>query len=128
MSTMNLEHANITVKDPDTSAALLCRLFDWQVRWQGDAMDNGRTVHVGSAQSYIALYTQPNVKAVDVNSYAALGQMNHLGVVVDDIAAIKQRVTGEGLAITSEADYEPGKRFYFDTPDGIEIEVVSYSA
>ncbi|MEC7669548.1 MAG: VOC family protein, partial [Pseudomonadota bacterium] len=27
----------------------------------------------------------------------------------------------------NHADYEPGKRFYFDTPDGIEIEVVSYA-
>ena len=127
MSTMFLEHANVTVKDPDASAALLCRLFDWKVRWQGDAMDIGRTVHVGSTQSYIALYTQPDAMPGDVNSYATLGQMNHLGIVVDDIDAIEQRVTGEGLRVTSHADYEPGRRFYFDTPDGIEIEVVSYS-
>lgn len=127
MSSINLEHANVTVQDPDTSAALLCRLFDWKIRWQGDAMDNGRTVHVGSEQSYIALYTQPDVETVNVNSYAAHGQMNHLGVVVDNIEGIRERVTGEGLVITSEADYEPGLRFYFDTPDGIEIEVVSYA-
>ena len=127
MSTIFLEHANVTVKDPDASAALLCRLFDWNVRWQGDAMDIGRTVHVGSQHSYIALYTQPNAQAVNVDSYAALGQMNHLGIVVDDIDAIEQRVNGEGLTVTSHADYEPGRRFYFDTPDGIEIEVVSYS-
>lgn len=126
MSKMNLEHANVTVTDPDASAALLCRLFDWKVRWEGASMDVGRTVHVGSDESYIALYTQPNVKSADVNSYATQGQMNHLGVVVDDLNDIRQRVTGEGLIITSEADYEPGKRFYFDTPDGIEIEVVSY--
>ena len=83
MSTMFLEHANVTVKDPDASAALLCRLFDWKVRWQGDAMDIGRTVHVGGTQSYIALYTQPDAMPGDVNSYASLGQMNHLGIVVD---------------------------------------------
>lgn len=127
MSTMFLEHANVTVKDPDVSAALLCRLFDWKVRWQGDAMDVGRTVHVGNDNSYIALYTQPNTQPANVDSYASLGQLNHLGVVVDGIDAIEQRVLGEGLTITSHADYEPGRRFYFDTPDGIEIEVVSYS-
>jgi len=128
MSKMFLEHANVTVKDPNASAELLCRLFNWKVRWQGDAMDIGRTVHVGDDQSYIAFYTQPGARSVTVDSYAALGQMNHLGVVVDDIDAIEQRVTAEGLTITSQADYEPGRRFYFDTPDGIEIEVVSYSS
>lgn len=127
MKTVNLEHANVTVKDPDSSAALLCRLFDWKVRWQGDSMDSGRTVHVGSEQSYIALYTQPDTHNANVNSYAALGQMNHLGMIVDDIDAIRQRVKVEDLTITSEQDYAPGKRFYFDTPDGIEIEVVSYT-
>ncbi len=127
MTTANLEHTNVTVKDPEASAALLCRLFDWKVRWQGDAMDTGRTVHVGNDHSYIALYTQADAETVHVNSYASLGQMNHLGIVVNDINTIKQRVSDEGLSITSEADYDPGLRFYFDTPDGIEIEVVSYS-
>ncbi len=127
MNKIFLEHANVTVKDPDASAALLCQLFDWKIRWQGDAMDIGRTVHVGGEHSYIALYTQPDAQSVSVNSYAALGQMNHLGIVVDDIDTIEQRVSVAGLSITSHADYEPGRRFYFDTPDGIEIEVVSYS-
>jgi len=127
MSEIILEHANVTVKDPDVSAALLCRLFDWKVRWQGDAMDAGRTVHVGGNQSYIAFYTQPDARQTDVSSYATLGQMNHIGVVVEDIDAIEKCVENEGLTITSHADFEPGRRFYFDTPDGIEIEVVSYA-
>ena len=127
MSKLFLEHANITVRDPDASAALLCRLFDWKVRWQGDAKDVGRTVHVGSEQSYIAFYTQPDAKSVRVDTYAAFGQMNHLGVVVDDIDKIEARVKHEGLTTKNHADYEPGRRFYFDTSDGIEIEVVSYA-
>ena len=128
MSTMFLEHANVTVKDPESSAELLCRLFDWKVRWKGDSMDTGRAVHVGNAHSYIALYTQSNAKSVDVDSYASLGQMNHLGIVVDDIDRIEKRVINENLSTTNHGDYEPGRRFYFDTPDGIEIEVVSYDS
>ena len=31
-----------------------------------------------------------------------------------------------GLRSFSYADYEPGRRFYFLDPDGIEYEVVSY--
>lgn len=126
MSTTYLEHANITVKDPDASAALFCRLFDWQVRWHGDAMETGRTVHVGSDTSYLALYTQPNAQQNAIDTYSRVGIMNHIGLVVDNLERIEQRVNEEGLTITSRADYEPGKRFYFDTPDGIEVEVVSY--
>jgi len=128
MSKMFLEHANITVKDPDASAALLCRLFDWKIRWQGDAMTVGRTVHVGGKESYIAFYTQPDAKQAEDNSYATLGHMNHLGVVVDDLDTIEARVKSEGLTATSHADYEPGRRFYFKTADNIEIKVVSYGS
>jgi len=127
MSSIFLEHVNITVKDPEACAALLCRLFDWKIRWQGDSMDVGYTVHVGGEKSYIALYTQPNAQAAEVDSYAVPGQMNHIGIVVDDIDAIEQRVSDENLKITSHADYEPGRRFYFSTPGELEIEVVSYA-
>ena len=95
-----------------TSAELLCRLFDWKVRWKGDSMDTSRTVHVGNTHSYIALYTQSNAKAVEADSYASLGQMNPLGIVVDDIDKIEKCVINEDLSITSHAGSEPG-RFYF---------------
>ena len=123
-----LEHVNVTVADPHASAALLCRLFDWKVRWQGDAIDVGRTVHVGTDNCYVAFYNQPNANYLEIDTYSALGQMNHLALVVDDIDTVEKRVADEGLTITSHADYEPGRRFYFDTPDGIEIEIVSYKS
>ena len=44
---MQIEHVNITVPDPKASAAKLCELFGWHVRWQGDALNGGFTVHVG---------------------------------------------------------------------------------
>ncbi|OED43208.1 glyoxalase [Chromatiales bacterium (ex Bugula neritina AB1)] len=127
MTANYLEHVNVTVKDTHSSAALLCRLFDWHIRWQGKAMEAGYTIHVGSEHSYIALYTQPGVKRSNADSYSTESQINHFGVVVDNLDAIEARVKQEGLTITSHADYEPGRRFYFDTPDGIEIEVISYS-
>ncbi len=127
MTTSYLEHANITVQNPDTAAELFCRLFDWKIRWHGDAMDTGRTVHVGNDTSYLALYSQPGAEKDTINTYTKVGIMNHVGLVVDDLEAVEARVTNEGLTITSRADYEPGRRFYFDTPDGIEIEVISYS-
>ncbi len=56
---MKLEHVNITVPDPDDSAAQLCTLFGWHIRWSGEAKDQGYTVHVGDEGSYLALYA-PN--------------------------------------------------------------------
>ncbi len=52
MKPVYLEHVNLTVKDPDELAALFCRLFDWKIRWAGEALNNGRTVHVGSDELY----------------------------------------------------------------------------
>lgn len=126
MNTAFLEHANVTVANPDACAELFCRLFDWKIRWQGEAIHKGRTVHVGSDTTYLALYTQPGAKSVAIDTYSNVGVMNHLGLVVDDLDVIETRVHDEGLTITSRADYDPGRRFYFNTPDGIEVEVVSY--
>jgi catechol 2,3-dioxygenase-like lactoylglutathione lyase family enzyme len=64
-------------------------------------------------------------KATD-NNYKTIGGLNHIAVVVDDIDAMEARVRDAGFTPGSHADYEPGRRFYFDDHDGIEYEVVSY--
>lgn len=56
MSEAYLEHANLTVRNPDATAKLLVELFDWRIRWQGEAIHGGHTVHVGGEASYLALY------------------------------------------------------------------------
>ena len=121
-----LEHVNVTVPDPDASAALLCRLFDWRIRWKGPGMGTGRTVHVGDAESYVALFSFGDPRPSQEESYRTIAGLNHIAVVVDDLDATEARVKAAGLTPMNHADYEPGRRFYFDTPDGIEIEVVSY--
>lgn len=121
-----LEHANISVSDPHSLAEQLCTLFDWQIRWSGDAKDGGHTIHVGGPSSYLALYTQAGVGPAAHDSYHTAAALNHIGVVVEDLAATEARVRANGLQPYSHADYEPGKRFYFRTLDDIEIEVVSY--
>ena len=52
-----------------------------------------------------------------------------LGSVVpnSDLDAIEARVRNAGLEPCNHGDYEAGRRFYFDDPDGIEYEVVSYA-
>jgi catechol 2,3-dioxygenase-like lactoylglutathione lyase family enzyme len=127
MASTRIEHVNITVSDPDRAARMLERLFGWQVRWQGPAQNGGRTIHVGTEDAYIALYTGRGV-AYTPDDFAKGRPLNHIGIEVDDLDATEARVVEAGLTPFSHGDYEPGRRFYFLDPDGIEYEVVSYRA
>lgn len=128
MAIAELEHANITVTDPVATARELGALFGWETRWQGEAIGGGFTVHVGSADRYLAVYAPRGEKSRPTGTtYATLGGLNHIGVVVDDLDATETRVREAGYHPRNHADYEPGRRFYFENSDGIEIEVVSYT-
>ena len=121
-----LEHLNVTVSDPDRTAVMLINLFGWKIRWRGDAIHGGESIHVGSDDDYIAIYRLDPEAAPIGDHYRRVGGLNHIGVVVDDIDAAEARVKALGFEPHSHADYEPGRRFYFDDADGIEFEVVSY--
>ena len=125
MSTPRIEHVNVTVSDPERAARLMETLFGWHERWRGEARDGGRTIHVGSDDHYVALYTGRDV-AYTPDDFAKGRPLNHIGVLVDDLDATEARVIEAGLEPFNHADYEPGRRFYFFDPDGIEYEVVSY--
>ena len=120
-----IEHVNVTVSDPDRAARLMAALFGWHVRWQGPARSGGRTIHVGSDDHYIALYSGLGV-AYTADDFAKGHPLNHIGVEVDDLAAIEAKVLAAGLRPFGHDTYDPGRRFYFLDPDGIEYEVVSY--
>ena len=124
--TIRLEHVNITVTDPEKTARMLCDLFDWKIRWHGDAINGGITYHVGTDEDYLAVYSSGRQEEYKGEPYDLLGGLNHVGVVVEDIDAMEQRVIAAGFEPHNHADYEPGKRFYFHDGDGIEFEVVSY--
>lgn len=117
-----LEHANLTVSDPERSSALLQQLCGWHERWRGAAQGGGWTIHVGNDRDYIALYTDNEPRG----PYAKGVPLNHVGLVVDDLAGAEAVVVAAGLVPFSHMDYEPGRRFYFFDWDGIEFEVVSY--
>ncbi len=121
-----IEHVNLTVSDPDRTAVLLAAIFGWTERWRGPARDGGRTIHLGSDAAYVALYTGPDGRHAGIR-YPKGEPLNHVGVQVDDLGAVEARVVAAGLVPFNHADYEPGRRFYFFDPDGIEYEVVSYS-
>ena len=121
-----LEHVNVTVADPDATAAVLVDLFGWRVRWSGPGMTTGRTVHVGGDDSYVALFSYGDAAVRHEDSYRTRGGLNHIAVVVEDLAATEKRVAAAGYLPGETFDYEPGRRFYFREANGIEIEVVSY--
>jgi len=125
MSTPRIEHVNVTVSNPERAARLMEQLFDWQVRWKGPARDGGRTIHIGSKEHYIALYTGRDVDYT-AEDFAKGRPLNHIGIEVDDIAATEARVVTAGLKPFNHDDYDPGRRFYFLDPDGIEYEIISY--
>jgi catechol 2,3-dioxygenase-like lactoylglutathione lyase family enzyme len=125
MSTPRLEHVNVTVTDPERAAGLMEALFGWRVRWQGPARDGGRTIHVGSDDHYLALYTGRDVTYTD-KDFAKGRPLNHIGVEVEDLDVVEARVVASGLTPFNHGAYDPGRRFYFLDPDGIEYEVISY--
>lgn len=127
MSTMQLEHLNLTVSDPKRTAATLATLFDWHVRWEGPSLNDGYTVHVGSEHRYLALYAPSGDTHTLPADYTRAGALNHIGVLVEDLDEIERRVIAAGLKTYHHQEYEPGRRFYFRDGDGIEYEVVSYA-
>ena len=123
-----LEHINMTVSDPNKTAEMLSDLFGWKIRWSGASLNGGHTVHVGNDDDYVALYSVGKPRALnDAENYRLAGAVNHLGILVDDLAAAEKRILEYGIKTHSHQTYEPGSRFYFHDHDDIEYEVVSYA-
>jgi hypothetical protein len=128
-----LEHVNITVSDPDATAKILCNIFDWRVRWSGEAMDNGYTVHVGGVNSYLAIYTNDQVQTSTSTDFNIIKNLNHLGIMVDDLAYIEAKVLAAGYKPHNHRHYpnhdsnsKSSSNFYFHIVDDLEIEVIHY--
>jgi len=123
-----LEHVNFTVSDCHKTAAWMGDIFGWKIRWQGPSLNDGHTIHVGTDQSYVALYTHGTPAQTQEDTYATTGGLNHIAVTVDDLDVVEAQVVAAGFTPKSHADYEPGRRFYFYDTDGIEYEVVCYDS
>lgn len=121
-----IEHVNITVPDSEHAARIFEQIFGWHVRWRGRAASGGHTVHVGSANHYLALYSPPADKDCPGRFEKGV-PLNHIGIEVDDIVGIETLVRRAGYAPFGHDDYEPGRRFYFFDESNIEFEIVSYA-
>ena len=123
---VTLEHTHMTVSNPEATAAWMQDVFGWRIRWAGDAMARGRTIHIGTKDQYLALYTPGAPEKPSQSNDTTIGGLNHIAVQTDDIAAMETRVIAAGFTPGNHGDYEPGRRFYFHDADGIEYEVVQY--
>ena len=92
MQNAYLEHLNVTVADPEATAAMLIDIFGWRERWRGPAKDGGASIHVGAEDTYVAIYTNPKMTAASETSYHVNGGLNHIGLVVEDLDAIEHLV------------------------------------
>ena len=123
MGAASLEHVNVTTLSAKETADLMVSVFGWRVRWEGPAKSGGHSIHVGTEDTYVALYTPP----ADLPQAEREGQPNHVGVLVGDLDATETKIRAAGYKPYAHADYEPGRRFYFRDRGGVEFEVVSYA-
>ncbi len=122
-----IEHVNLSASDPDKLAEQLCQLFNWKVRWSGASMDDGYTVHVGGASSYMAIYRNSKLVENHQRDHSTIHNLNHIGVVVDDLKRLRQRAVDLDLSPFNDRDYGPCRSFYCHLIDGLELEVIAYS-
>ncbi|MFQ5414912.1 MAG: VOC family protein [Phycisphaerae bacterium] len=123
---MYLEHVNMTVSDVARSIEFYRRVLGLNVRWEGTSSSGRPAAHIGGARDYIALFEAATAGRAAAD-YDRVG-LNHVGFVVDDLDAVKDRLAALGITPHLEADYDPGRRLYFYDPDGVEVELVTYAA
>lgn len=122
---MRLEHVNLTVTDPERTAALFADVLDLHIRWKGDIGGGRLGVHVGTDDQYLALFEAATETPVD-RDMSAPG-INHFGFVVDDLDEAESRLRAAGITrIVNAQPYDPGRRLYFRDFDDNEVELVQY--
>jgi len=92
---------------------------DFRIRGGGE-VDGKHWLHVGTDDTYIALN-----ESSDISS--ALGTLNHLGFVVQDVDALAERMREAGYREGASELAHPHRkrRYFFDTED-TEWEFVEY--
>ncbi|MGF1761792.1 VOC family protein [Aliivibrio kagoshimensis] len=125
-----VEHLNITVPDVDAALEFLSVVApDFKVRKDVKAPNKHRWVHVGNEQCYFALQ-EPHLDSTSPsdpqNTYKNYG-INHIGLVVDDIKVVEERLVSKGYKrgiVAPEERYR--KRANFFDSAGLEWELTEY--
>jgi catechol 2,3-dioxygenase-like lactoylglutathione lyase family enzyme len=123
-----LEHANLVVEDVDEMIRFLQTAFpDFAVRWEWTAEDGRRSVHVGTDDTYLALNQASRERTAPWKPYSGEPGVNHLGYEVDDVDALRARMTAAGYRDSTVTNEHPHrKRVYFMDREGNDWEFVQY--
>ena len=123
-----LEHANLHVSDIDGMLQFIrTALPEFGIRHDSGIADPERWVHVGDDSSYLALYQSSKARPRAPDPYSGEPQLNHLGFVVADVEALRQRLLAKGYRETTIPNRHPArKRLYFRDTEGNEWEFVEY--
>jgi catechol 2,3-dioxygenase-like lactoylglutathione lyase family enzyme len=125
MDIIRFEHINLSCQDVDATKKFYQTLFpDWYVRVEG-ITDEGRWMHFGNKQFYLALNDASGQKRVHT-AYESIG-VNHVGFVIKDGDAMKELLEDEGIEYYTYTSPETKHRIYVNDPDGNEIELVEYN-
>ena len=125
---VRLEHANLCVRNIEGMIRFLQTAFpEFRVRGEGISGDGTRWVHVGTDQTYIALGQSRTAPARDWEPYQGMPGVNHLAYEVDDVDALRNRMTAAGYMDSTPPNSHPyRKRLYFYDPEGNDWEFVQY--
>ena len=120
-----VEHANITVINIDDAVQFIqTAIPEFKVRHRGETQY--RWCHIGTDNSYIALQEMVAREQTDRAPYLDVG-INHIGLVVDDVDQVKQRLLSDGYQQNDIGEENPyRKRVYFYDRSGVEWEFIQY--
>ncbi|MEM1152839.1 MAG: VOC family protein [Pseudomonadota bacterium] len=126
---MNFEHVNLVVRDLSGAVDFFTAAFPhWRVRAEGEGDWNGkarRWMHLGDDYQYITLNDNGEGANRDLDGHQT--GLAHFGFVVDNIAALTDRLLAAGFPISSEGAQSRYRRnIYFMDPNGFEVEFVEY--
>ena len=124
---IRLEHDNVSVRDINGMIRFLqTALPEFRVRGEGISREGARWVHVGTDDTYIAL-SESRAEPGSFRPYSGAPGVNHLAYVVDDVEALRQRLTAAGYKDSTPPNAHPyRKRQYFYDPEGNDWEFVQY--
>ena len=125
---VRLEHANLVVRNIDEMIQFLKVAFpEFRIRHDGTGKDGMRWVHVGTDETYIALMEANAESGRPWVPYSGEPGVNHLAYEVDDVGALRTRLTEAGYRDTTVPNSHPfRKRVYFSDPEGNDWEFVQY--
>jgi NAD(P)H-dependent FMN reductase/catechol 2,3-dioxygenase-like lactoylglutathione lyase family enzyme len=123
-----LEHANLVVRDIGGMIRFLKAAFpEFVVRRDVTTAEGDRWVHVGTADTYVALNQANADPAEPWVPYSGRPGVNHLGYEVDDVEAVRARLWDAGFRDSAVPNRHPyRKRVYFLDPEGNDWEFVEY--